>query len=407
MMPRLREFYPFISRDREGPHEYAEYLAGDEPSPEEYTTKAPLEAYRSRPPSEIPIPLGGGVYIATPGEVSGGPILRAGGIDERIAELKRERIEIEEETAKKAKRTAEYRAETARLLGKEKPPEKFLSPFHPAFKAEFEKKLFAAIEKRHGIPGGNPHTMNIMDMVERISTERLPKLWETLTNNQVRWEDRETIKENFPKIWNNWIRAITQDRKSIETDLKTRQASAIKDYEYNMGKLDTMVKTARANLIEQRKLRQEALKPPAQDIIWDPGTGQFKIFEWDAELQKMVFTGKYKKPPEKPKEEKPEKPEYKTGQALEKIAAAQRAKATFNKTGKIDAIMAKMFPEYTEGQKLSKPEISKVNRAYDRLIKHLEGFAPQLSKREQAINQLQNAGQPVTEANIKFIMDQL
>lgn len=396
-MPTLKDFYPFIGRDREGPHEYTEYMAGDEPPPEEYGS----EMYR-RLSSEIPIPPGGGAYIATPGEVSGGPILRAGGIDARIAELRSERIGIEEDTARRRKRRLEYETETARILGKEKPPERFLSPFDPAFKAEFEKKLFAAIEERHGIPGGNPHTMNIVDMVERISTERLPKLWETLTNNQVRWEDRETIKESFPKIWNNWVRTITQERTRISNDLKTRQASAIKDYEYQMGKFDTAIKTARAKLKQQRELRQKELEPPESRKAYNEDKRQMEYQKWTPELQKWEFTGVAVEPPEKPKE-----PEYKPGQALEKIASAQKAKATFNKTGKIDAIMAKMFPEYTEGQRLSKPEISKVNKSYDRLIKHLQGFAPQVSKRDQAIKQLQDAGHPVTEANIEFIIGQL
>ena len=102
----------------------------------------------------------------------------------------------------------------------------------------------------------------------------------------------------------------------------------------------------------------------------------------------------------------PTKPEYKPGQALEKIAAAQKSKATFNKTGKIDAIMAKMFPEYTEGQKLTKSEINKVNKAYDELISHLEKFTPGAEDAE-ARKILEDAGMPVTPANIKYVQDQL
>lgn len=293
-MPTLKDFYPFIARGREGPHEYTEYLPGEAPPPETYITKPPLEAYSSRSTSEIPIPPGGGAYISTPGEVRGGPILRAGGIDERIAELRGETAEIEAETARRRKRRLEYEAETARMLGKEKPPERFLSPFDPAFKVEFEKKVFAAIEKRHGIPGGNPHTMNIVDMVETISEKQLPKLWDNFTNQQVRWEDRETIKESFPKIWNNWIRTITQERTRISNGLKTRQASAIKDYEYNMGKLDTMVKTARANLVEQRRERLRQIEKAPQYRV-NPA-GELTLHEFDEASDDWVDTGK-KKPP--------------------------------------------------------------------------------------------------------------
>ena len=119
-------------------------------------------------------------------------------------------------------------------------------------------------------------------------------------------------------------------------------------------------------------------------------------------MQKRVAK-EYEKP-------KVEKPEYKPGQALEKIASAQRAKATFDKTKQIDAIMAKMFPEFKSliGKKLSQPQIATVNRSYDRLIDYLEKFAPKTeSSRDQAIKQLQDAGQPVTEANITYVMDQL
>lgn len=101
-------------------------------------------------------------------------------------------------------------------------------------------------------------------------------------------------------------------------------------------------------------------------------------------------------------------PEYKPGQALEKIAAAGRAKASFNKTGKIDAIMAKMFPEYKEGQTITTREVQKVNKAYDKLISHLKKFAPKPeTARDDAIKRLQAAGQPITEKNIIYIMDQL
>ena len=99
------------------------------------------------------------------------------------------------------------------------------------------------------------------------------------------------------------------------------------------------------------------------------------------------------------------KPEYKPGQALEKIASLQRARATFNKTGKIDAMMAKMFPEYIEGQKLTGPEIKNVTDAYDRAISYVGKFAP--GKRDRAIEALRAEGYPVTEANIEHVMRQI
>ena len=276
-------------------------------------------------------------------------------------------------------------------------------------------------------------------MVEKISAERLPELWDNFTGKRVLWEDRERVRENNPKAWNAWIQAINQYRSKIGSDLKTRRVDAIQDYEYQMGKLDTRIKTARANFVNARKEKLRQIEKAPQYRI--NSVGELTLHELDEASDKWVDTGKKKAAPEKPqliydtkleksvyitpsqmrkdlkedpyrygekpKEEEEEKPEYKAGQALEKIATAQRAKATFNKTGKIDAIIAKMFPEYTEGQKLSKPEIRKVNKTYDRLIKYLEEFAPQLSKREQAIEQLQAAGQQVTEANIKYVMDQL
>jgi len=121
-----------------------------------------------------------------------------------------------------------------------------------------------------------------------------------------------------------------------------------------------------------------------------------------ASPEQIRLLGKEKKVLDKPT------PEYKPGQALEKIAAAGRAKASFNKTGKIDAIMAKMFPEYKEGQTITTREVQKVNKAYDKLISHLKKFAPKPeTARDDAIKRLQAAGQPITEKNIIYIMDQL
>ncbi len=214
----------------------------DYPSMREAGNVSPPGAFGKPSPGIPTAAPRGGTDIITAGKVSGGAIAP---IDDRI-------------------RRAESIRQRANLLAKERPPEGFLNPFDRAFKAEFEKKLFAAIEEKHGIPGGNPHTMNIVDMVERISADRLPQLWDNFTNNQVRWEDRETIKESFPKIWNNWVRTITQDRKRISNGLKTRQANGIKDYEYHMGKLDTMVKTAEANLKEQRRERMRQIEKAPQ-----------------------------------------------------------------------------------------------------------------------------------------------
>lgn len=103
------------------------------------------------------------------------------------------------------------------------------------------------------------------------------------------------------------------------------------------------------------------------------------------------------------------KPEYTPGKALEKIATLQKAKSSFNKTGKIDAIIAKMFPEYTEGQKLSGPEIKRVTDAYDRAIEYVNQFTPtgKTALRNKAIEELQAAGKPITEANIEYVMEQL
>ena len=267
------------------------------------------------------------------------------GPDAEIARLQAETADIRKGSAAIREKTKEYRAETARMaiekypekeasilarmFPKEKPSEQFLSPLDPGFKAQFEQKVFGYLEKQYGIPGGNPHKMNIPDMVERISTQRLPQLWGSVTNNQVRWEDRDTIKENFPKIWKYWIQTITKDRSRINADLKTRQAGAIKDYEYEMGKVDTRIKTARENLKQQRQERLDALEPPKQRTIWNPTTKQMEIQEWDPALQKFADTGKVAKPP---KEEKPEKETLAGERAKEKFAIQKATTAATVRT---------------------------------------------------------------------------
>ena len=147
----------------------------------------------------------------------------------------------------------------------------------------------------------------------------------------------------------------------------------------------------------------------AKDVMWifSPNVRTFTDDEGNVTAIDMNTMKKLEtfKGIDKVTEPTPTKPEYIPGLALEKIAAAQKSKATFNKTGIIDAIMAKMFPEYTEGQKLTKSEINKVNKAYDELISHLEKFTPE-ANRDKAIKLLQDAGEPVTEANINYIINQ-
>ena len=221
-----------------------------------------------KPSPGIPTAPRGGTDIITAGKVSGGAIAP---IDDRI-------------------RRAESIRQRANLLAKERPPEGFLSPFDPAFKAEYERNLFAVIEKTYGIPGGNPHTMNIMDMVETISENRLPRLWENYARGQVLWEDRERVKEYDSKSWNNWVKLINKDRGRIKADLQTRKTGAIKFYEHYMGKLDTKVKAAKANLVEQRRERMRQIEKAPQYRV--SATGEITLHELDEATDKWIDTGK-------------------------------------------------------------------------------------------------------------------
>ena len=305
-----------------------------------------------------------------------------GGPDAEIARLQAENVEAQKRLDIKTNKIAEYRAETARMaiekypekeasilarmFPKEKPPEQFLSPFEPEFKAQFEQKLFGYLEKQYNIPGGNPHKMNIPDMVERISTQRLPQLWESVTNNQVRWEDRDTIKENFPKIWKYWIQTITKDRSRINADLKTKQAGAIKDYEYEMGKLDTRIKTARTNLEEKRKERLERLEPPKQRTIWNPTTKQMEIQEWDPALQQFADTGKIAKPPKEEKKEKPKEDELKKAQMLDDWRADYKTRLSQleKRYGQFNATTGMWMPN-PETIEEYKKEAAKLEKEYE------------------------------------------
>jgi len=92
-----------------------------------------------------------------------------------------------------------------------------------------------------------------------------------------------------------------------------------------------------------------------------------------------------------------------TGQALDKVAQLEKAKATFNKTGKIDLIASKLFPELA-GEKISPEDKAKVSDAFDKAINYYEKFTPTGAKKQRAISELKRQNKPITDANIEYVI---
>jgi len=96
------------------------------------------------------------------------------------------------------------------------------------------------------------------------------------------------------------------------------------------------------------------------------------------------------------------------GEALKTVASLTKAKATFDKTGKIDLMMAGLFPDMAKQQgNISKEDKETVRVAYDEAIAYYKNFTPKDGKRQSAISELKKQKKPITEANIEFIMSHI
>ncbi|MCK4240826.1 MAG: hypothetical protein KAX30_04325 [Candidatus Atribacteria bacterium] len=241
-------------------------------------------------------------------------------------------------------------------------------PDRETYTKELDKRLEAQF-------GRDPRTINIFGEALKMYNQKLKPFWSHV----------------FPKIPQGGMLDEDQSKywMKAKEQLMARCYNSVKGYVETQGGMYTRARAEGMVLYEEKKAEGEK-------------AGELAKFEKKERIKRRVAK-EFEKP-------KVEKPEYKPGQALEKIASAQRAKATFDKTKQIDAVMAGLFPEFKTliGKKLSQPQIATVNSSYDRLIDYLEKFAPKTEAlRDQAIKQLQDAGQPLTEKNITYIMDQL
>ena len=313
-MPRLRDFYPY-TRGRVGQHEYMEYLEENAPSPEEY-----MDEPTTAPP--FPYPPGGGAHIATPEHIEGGEILAAGGIDERIAQLKKETAAIrggapfEELTALQKGHQAEIEKLTPeqkayyekRLAARRRPPEGYRAPdFSDAGRERYEQGVFREIQNRFRIPGGNPFKINPTDAVDEAMAKQLPKLFEQVFGGRILFSDASRLEGKALKYWNAAVLAFKAEVfKKAEMALKRAEGY----HQYAMSKYDTQRKRVEGKREQERK---EAMKPPEMKLMVSDKDEQ-TWHEWDENTQKWVDTGKAKTPE---KEEKPEKDEVKKAGMLD------------------------------------------------------------------------------------------
>lgn len=356
----------------------------------ELRERYPRNNIPKRPPREYMAakgPAGGFEYYGDPEKLGvATQLMDMRSVEEIRASTERYRTEAEEYKQKRLAREQPLRA---------RPPDY-------NNRDAFEQSVFDRLKERFGLSSGNPAEVDV-DAEIRKSDAKLPSLFNHTFRGKIDWIDRDKLDPEQLKFWDQKVKqfhATEGNRvRSMVTTMWNMHTGSMNRFDRNKTTQDAMVKRQRA---EAAALAKEKL------TIYNTitkSTMSVARSEWEKTYQyKEGWTREV--PKWKPEREKP--PEYKPGQALEKIATAERTKATFNRTKMIDVGMAELFPELKPliNKRLSPKQIAKVNKAYDRLIKYLEDFAPQ-GKRDEAIKQLQTEGQPVTESNIKYIMDQL
>ena len=97
-----------------------------------------------------------------------------------------------------------------------------------------------------------------------------------------------------------------------------------------------------------------------------------------------------------------------SGEAVTKVASLTKAKATFDKTEKMDVLMAGLFPDMAKQKGgITKEQKAEVYAAYDEAIAYYKDFVPKDEKRQKAIVELKRQNKPITDANIDFIMSHI
>lgn len=194
-----------------------------------------------------------------------------------------------------------------------------------------------------GLPGGDPYLRDVNKEARVLFQQRIEGL-------------RSHIFKGIPR----GAQLTAEQQQHLK-------GQAFKLYQMSITETATNIKTAKdalANMMSRFDKGEEEMK-----------ARELKAGELGRAEAKLRMQERVKKEFEKPAEEKPE---YKPGQALEKIATAQRAKATFDRTKMMDVAMAQLFPEFKPlvGKKLSPKQVATVNKSYDRLINYLEKFTP-------------------------------